>query len=213
MKKLDIIYEDKNILVVNKPANLLTIATEKEKYNTLYHEVYEYIHKKNKHNRIFIVHRLDYETSGLVLFAKSEQLKKYFQDNWNNIAVVREYISVVEGNMEKDNYHVEQNLIEDNFKYTKVSNFGKKAITDIEVLKRCKKYSIVKVNIKTGRKNQIRVALSSLNHPIIGDKKYGNKKNNERHMFLHHHHLSIIMPDKTVLDFTSKLPNYYQMFK
>ena len=84
-ERLDIIYEDKDIIVVNKPSGLLTIATDKEKEKTLFHKVYMYIKKKNKNNKIFIVHRLDRDTSGLVLFAKSEKLKMNLQDNWDNL--------------------------------------------------------------------------------------------------------------------------------
>ena len=91
-EKLDIIYEDKNLLVVNKPAHLLTIATADEKINTLYHKAFEYIKKKNKNNKIFIVHRLDKDTSGIVLFAKSQELKEMLQNDWNNLAATREYI-------------------------------------------------------------------------------------------------------------------------
>lgn len=93
MKKLDIIYEDKFILAVNKPHNLLTISTEKEKDKTLYHEVLTYIKKKNQ--KIFIVHRLDKDTSGIVLFAKNEKIKNYLQDNWSNVQ--RYYVALVEG--------------------------------------------------------------------------------------------------------------------
>ena len=99
-EKLDIIYEDKNLLVVNKPAHLLTIATADEKINTLYHKAFEYIKKKNKNNKIFIVHRLDKDTSGIVLFAKSQELKEMLQNDWNNLAATREYIAVVEGKVD-----------------------------------------------------------------------------------------------------------------
>ena len=94
MKKLDIIYEDKELLVVNKENNLLTIGNNKNKINTLYHEVRNYIHKKNQ--KVFIVNRLDRDTSGIVLFAKNEKLKKLLQDNWNDIAD-RYYYAIVEG--------------------------------------------------------------------------------------------------------------------
>ena len=86
---IDIIYEDDNYLVVNKPSGMLTISTEKEKNRTLYHMVREYIHNKKKHEKIFIVHRLDRETSGLVLFCKNEELRDKIQENWENVAVKR----------------------------------------------------------------------------------------------------------------------------
>ena len=99
-KRLKIVYEDKYILIVNKESNLLTISTDNIKDNTLFNRVFEYIKKKNKNNKIFIVHRLDRDTSGLVLFAKNEIIKKDLQDNWNN--VIRKYYAVVHGNT-KDN--------------------------------------------------------------------------------------------------------------
>lgn len=213
MKKMDIIYEDKDLLVVNKPANLLTVSTDKEKYLTLYHQAYEYVHKKNKNNRIFIVHRLDKETSGIVLFAKNEKIKNYLQNNWNEIALKREYYAVVEGNMEQKSYHIEQFLNEDYKMHTYVAKSGKKAITDIEVIKNSKNYAILKINIKTGRKNQIRVALSSINHPIIGDKKYGSTKRPLRNMCLHHRYLEIKLPNDKIMQFTAKIPDYYKIFQ
>ena len=97
-KKLSILYEDKYIIVINKPSNLLTISTEKEKERTLFHYVYEYLKKKNKNNKVFIVHRLDKDTSGIVIFAKDEKTKFYLQDNWDKFK--REYVSVVYGKME-----------------------------------------------------------------------------------------------------------------
>ena len=98
-KKMDIIYEDKEFLVVNKPAKLLTIATEKEKNHTLYHQAREYIKKQNPKNKIFIVHRLDKETSGIVLFVKKENLKEALQKNWNQLAKEREYLAITEGTL------------------------------------------------------------------------------------------------------------------
>ena len=99
--KIDIIYEDENYLVVNKPSGMLTIATEKEASRTLYHAVRNYVKEQNKKNKIFIVHRLDRETSGLILFAKNENLKRKLQENWENIAIKRKYVAVVSGILEK----------------------------------------------------------------------------------------------------------------
>ena len=93
LKKMDIIYEDKYLIIVNKPSGIFSISTLKEKEKTMYHEVYEYLRKKNQ--RVFIVHRLDKDTSGLMLFAKNVDVKNYFQDNWDK--VTRKYVAVVEG--------------------------------------------------------------------------------------------------------------------
>ena len=190
-KKLKIIYEDKKIIVVDKPAHLLTIATEKEKEKTLYHYVLEYLKCKNKNNRLFIVHRLDKDTSGLVLFAKDYETKNYFQDNWQDVK--REYIALVEGVLDKKKGTIKSYLKENKFLKTystKNKKEGKEAITEYEVLKSNKKISLLRINILTGRKNQIRVHMSDINHPIVGDKKYGSNYNYLNRMALHAYKLS-----------------------
>lgn len=214
--KLDIIYEDKELIVVNKKAHLLTIATEDEKINTLYHKVYEYEKKKNKNNKIFIVHRLDKDTSGIVLFAKSAKMKELLQNDWNDIAYNREYLAIVEGCVKKDKDTIKQYLKETKTLKTIITNKndGKLAITNYEVLKKSKNYSILKINISTGRKNQIRVALSSIDHPIIGDKKYGSTKNPLRRMCLHASKLEIIHPiTKNHLIFEARIPKEFKIFE
>ena len=96
-EKLDIVYEDKNYIVVNKPSGVLTVSTDREKEKTLFHKVLTYLKQKNKNNKVFIVHRLDKDTSGIVLFAKSEKLKNLLQNNWDTVCKLREYVAVVEG--------------------------------------------------------------------------------------------------------------------
>ena len=192
MKKLDIIYEDKDILVVNKPAKLLTIADNKERVKTLYHEVREYLHKKNQ--KVFIVHRLDKDTSGIVLFAKNEKLKKLLQENWYNYK--REYIAVVEGHLKEKKGTIKCYLQESktNQVYVSSNGKGKLAITDYELINSNKSSSLVKINIKTGRKNQIRASMAYLGNPIVGDKKYDSKLNTFKRLALHHTKLEIIHP-------------------
>ena len=214
MKKLDIIYEDKELIVVNKPAKKLTIATNKEELNTLYHEVYEYVHKKNKRNRIFIVHRLDKDTSGVVLFSKNEKLKYLLQDNWNEITK-RSYLAIVEG-IVKDKGTVKSYLKETKTLLTYSSNKkdGKLAITEYEPITYHNKNTLLKINIKTGRKNQIRVHMKDIGHPIIGDKKYGSKKDLYKRMTLHAYELELIHPiTKKKMVFTAKIPNCFNEFK
>lgn len=181
MKKLKIVYEDKHILVVEKDAGVLTISTEKEKYNTLFHEVYEYIKKKNQ--KVFIVHRLDKDTSGLVLFAKSEKVKKYFQDNWMDVK--RKYYAIAYGNNMPKNGEIKVNLSETKTLMTYVSQAGKPAVTKYTKLKELGKYNLVDIEILTGRKNQIRVSLTHIGYPIVGDKKYGTAPNPLRRLCLH----------------------------
>jgi RluA family pseudouridine synthase len=192
-KKLDILYEDKFIIIVNKPANLLTISTEKEKERTLYHYVYDYLKQKNKNNKVFIVHRLDKDTSGIVMFAKDEKTKFYLQDNWEKFK--RGYVAIVYGKT-KDKGVLKNYLNETKTHLTYVVNDknGKLAITEYQKVLENKKYTMLSLNLKTGRKNQIRVQLSHIGNPIIGDKKYGIKKDPIRRMALHSNYLSFIHP-------------------
>ena len=139
---------------------------------------------KNKNNKVFIVHRLDKDTSGLVIFAKNQDVKTRLQNNWDKVK--REYIAIVEGKMPKKKDTLKSYLAEDKtyrVYSTKDKTKGKLAITEYEVLKENKNYSLLKINIKTGRKNQIRVQLSDIGHPILGDKKYNN--NNFKRLALH----------------------------
>ena len=176
-KKMDILYEDKDLLVVNKPSHLLTIATSKENVNTLYHEAREYVKKQNPKNKIFIVHRLDKDTSGVIVFAKKETVKKELQSKWNEKALVREYIGIVEGKLKKVEDRLTSYLKEDKNHKVYESKTGDLAITHYKVLGSNKSYTLVKIRIETGRKNQIRVQFQNLNHPLIGDKKYGSTNN------------------------------------
>ena len=186
MKKLDIIYEDKELLVVNKEAHKLTIATEKHESNTLYSEASAYVKKQYPKNKIFIVHRLDKDTSGIVIFTKNQDKKYELQNNWEQVK--REYIAIVEGKLEKKKDILKDYLIEAknlNVYITKDQNKGKLAITEYEVLEENNKYSLLKIRIRTGRRNQIRVQLANIGHPIIGDKKYGSKDNCLKRLALH----------------------------
>lgn len=196
-KDLDIIYEDKDIIVVNKPSGLLTIASSKEKEKTLYHIVREYVKNVNKNNHIFIIHRLDRDTSGIVMFAKGEKIKNLYQKNWNDIVKTRKYVAVVEGILEEKKGTLRSYLEENEDGYVYPSKTGKLAITNYIVKKENKNYSLLDIDIKTGRKNQIRVQLKEINHPIVGDKKYGNKGNK---MYLCAYELSIVNPITKKLD-------------
>ena len=175
MKKLNILYEDKYLIIVYKRHGLLTISRDNHNDLNLYDEVKEYIKKQNSKNKIFIVHRLDRDTSGLIVFAKSELVKRKIQDNWTEVK--RYYYAVVEKTLTQ-NGHLEDYLFETKTHdviITKDKKKGKLAVTNFEVMKYNNKYSLLNINIKTGRKNQIRVQLANINHPIVGDKKYGKK--------------------------------------
>ena len=209
----DILFEDSHIVVVNKPSGLLTIATEKEKEKTLYHMIREYIVGKNKKGRVFIVHRLDKDTSGIVIFAKDEKTKNQLQEHWNEYVTLREYVAVVHGRMPKEKERIVQKLKETktNLVYVSKDKEAKEAITNYEVLKETEKYSLLKITIETGRKNQIRVALSSMKHPIVGDKKYSDLKETENRLYLHANRLKIYYPEiKKELLFETPTPNEFK---
>lgn len=179
-KDLFILYEDKYIIICYKPYNLLTVADKKERENTLYHKVSMYLKKKNKNSKVFIVHRLDYETSGLVIFAKSKEIQGILQNNWND--VIRNYICVVHGIFDKEKtlkYYLKENSSLMVYK----SKNGSLAITDVFPIKNNSKYSLLSLNIKTGKKHQIRVSLKEEGHPILGDTKYGIK-DKFKHLYL-----------------------------
>ncbi len=210
---IDIIYEDKNIIVVNKPYNLLTISTLNEKNKTLYHMVSNYVKESNKNNKIFIIHRLDKDTSGIVMFAKSEKIKNLYQDNWNDIVINRCYYAIVNGKVNNKGV-IKSYLKEDknNIVYsTKNEKEGKLAITEYEVLKEKNNKTLLNINIKTGRKNQIRVHMKENNTPILGDNKYGIKDKNIKRMYLHAYKLELINPlNKKVISFKTDIPEEFK---
>lgn len=214
-KKIEILYEDKYIIIVNKPNNLLSISTEKEKERTMFHYVYEYLKQKNKNNKVFIVHRLDKDTSGILVFAKDEKIKFSLQENWNKY--LRQYIAVVEGKVKNKKGILKSYLMETKTLQTysvKDSN-GKLAITEYEKVLETNKYTMLSINIKTGRKNQIRVQLSDMGNPIIGDKKYNSKKNPIGRLGLHANYIKIIHPiTKKEIEIDIDIPdNFIRIFK
>lgn len=216
MKKIVILYEDKDLIAVSKPAKLLTISTDKEKTHTLYQEVSAYVKKQHPKNKVFIVHRLDRDTSGIVVFAKNEKMKQILQAEWQERALAREYIAIVTGAMPMKKGIIKNYLYEDKTLYVRATSDpsrGKLAITEYEVLAKNKKYSLVKICIKTGRKNQIRVHLKDLGYPIVGDKKYGDKKTSVGRLLLHASYLKLLLPNGKVLEITAKLPKEMQMFE
>ncbi len=208
-KKLDIIYEDKFIIVVNKPCHLLTVSTDNEKEKTLFHEVLMYEKRKNKNNKVFIVHRLDKDTSGLVVFAKDEKIKYKLQNNWDSDAK-RGYVAVVNGKT-KDKDILKSYLAETKTLLvysTPNEKLGKLAITEYEKISENKKLTLLKIKIRTGRKNQIRVQLNDNGNQIVGDKKYGESKFDPlRRLCLHANYLSIIHPiTNKRINFETEIP-------
>ena len=208
----EIVFEDDHIIVVNKPSGLLTIATNKEKEKTLYHIVREYLLSKDKFAKVFIVHRLDKDTSGIVVLAKDEKTKNKLQENWQEFVTLREYVAVVHGKLKNKEDKIIQYLKETktNLVYVSRDKEGKEAITNYKVIKENDDYSLISINIETGRKNQIRVAFQSINHPILGDKKYGEKDDFER-LYLHANRLKMYYPEiKKDILFEVSTPNEFK---
>lgn len=206
--ELDIIYEDKDIIVINKPYNLLTVSTEKEKNKTLYKMVSNYVKQTNKNNKIFIIHRLDKDTSGIVMFAKSEKIKNMYQDNWNEIVKKRCYYAIVNGILKDKEKTIKSYLTEDKNLIVHSSKEGKLAITSYKVIKEKGNLSLLDVNISTGRKNQIRVHMKENNTPVLGDTKYGKGK--EDRMYLHAYRLELINPKtKKIMIFKTDIPKEF----
>lgn len=195
--RLDILYEDRDIIAVNKPCGLLTMATDSEKEQTMYHIVRDYIKQINPKIKVFIVHRLDKETSGVLLFAKSEKMKQSLQDNWDSLVKKRGYVALVEGVLTPKEGTVHSWLKETQsflVYSSKVKGDGKEAITNYQVIKENTENSLVEIFLETGRKNQIRVHMKDMHHSIVGDKKYGATTNPIKRLGLHAHLLVLEHP-------------------
>ena len=207
--KLKIIYEDDDIIVIDKPAGLLTISNAKEKDITAFRMVSDYIKQNNPKSKLFVVHRLDQNTSGVLLFSKNLKLKEELQNRWNELVKIREYTCAVEGQLVKNGFF-ESYLTSDHNQIihsTKNKKIGKYAKTNYEVVKYNSKYTLLRVQIDTGRRNQIRVHMSEHGHPIVGDKKYGSKDNSINRLALHANRLVLTdARDGKELVFTSEVP-------
>ena len=195
--RLPIIYEDDEIIVINKPSGLLSIASDKEKSSTAYRMLSDYVQQKDKHNRVFVVHRLDEDTSGVLMVAKNVKIQQALQEKWNDIVSKRGYYAIVEGVMEKPSGTIKSYLKKNtqNMMYSsKKPGDGQLAITHYKVIKSNEQYTLLDVNIDTGRKNQIRVHLGEMGHHIVGDDKYGEPSNPIKRLGLHAYELDLTHP-------------------
>lgn len=211
---LKIIYEDAYLLVVDKREGLLTIGTDKQKERTAHHILNEYVQRSGKQHRVYIVHRLDKDTSGLLLFAKDEKTKFTFQDYWEKIVKERRYVAVLSGETEQDSGTV-TSWLKDNKMYVTYSsmsnNGGDKAITHYQTIKRANGYSLVELELETGKKNQIRVHMQDLKHPVLGDIKYGNGNNPMGRLALHAFKLSFYHPvTGDLMEFETPYPSEFR---
>lgn len=185
---LKILYEDSYIIIIDKQSGLLSIATAKERQQTAYFILTEHVRKVNRKSRIHIVHRLDKDSSGVMMFAKSIEVQEMLQRNWEKAVIDRKYVVVVEGMVEEPQGTIISWLKESSalIMYScKFDNGGQKAITHYQVLKKNEDYTLLEAKLETGRKNQIRVHMQSIGHSIIGDKKYGATQNPIKRLGLH----------------------------
>lgn len=187
-KNLNILYEDNDVVVVNKREGLLSVGTDKDKENTAYHFINQHVRRQGRGKHIFVVHRLDRKTSGVMMFAKSLRARDMLRNDWNNMVVERSYFAVVEGIPPKKRDTIKSYLTEDKMlkiHSSWINNGGDFAVTTYEVLKSNEQFSLVKLNLDTGRKNQIRVHMSEIGCPVAGDAKYGAKTDPIRRVCLH----------------------------
>lgn len=194
---LDILYEDRHLIVVNKAAGLLSISTGKDDELTVFSQLNDYVRHKYRRGRVYIVHRLDRDTSGVMLIAKSSEAQNKLRTNWQRLMKKRQYVALVEGRVEKQTGTIKSYLKEgDNYKMYSVpeNQGGKRAITDYKVRKAGKRFSLVELSLKTGRKNQIRVHMQDVGHTVVGDWKYGSTKNPLKRLGLHSEKIIFIHP-------------------
>ncbi|MBI9084146.1 MAG: RNA pseudouridine synthase [Desulfobacterales bacterium] len=213
-KGLSIIHEDHDILVVDKTSGLLTVSNDKVKENTAYFLLNNYVRKGNQKSkrRIFIVHRLDRDTSGILVFAKNINAKRYLQEGWQGFKKI--YCAVVTGILPEKEGTITSYLAENSArKMYSVDDpkKGKHSKTGYKVLKESKRYSLLEVDLLTGRKNQIRVHFSEKGCPVAGDDKYGIKEKGVKRLALHATSITISHPyTKETMTFETKVPAYFK---
>ncbi|MDE6065590.1 MAG: RluA family pseudouridine synthase [Duncaniella sp.] len=209
-RRLKIVYEDDDIIVVNKGYGLLSMGNDKVKDGTAYSILRDYLKWQDPRNKIFIVHRLDRDTSGLMVFAKTQEAKEKLQHNWNNMVLSRKYLAVVEGRPDPAEGEVRSYLAE-NSRYEVYSTDnpeeGQLAVTRYSTLKSRNGFSLMEVELDTGRKNQIRVHMKDLGHPITGDRRYGAGSSPIHRMALHAQTLRFVHPiTRRDMNFTTPVP-------
>lgn len=204
---LKVVYEDEHLLAVDKPPGLLTIATEHERERTAYAILTDYVRERHPDARVFIVHRLDKGTSGLVLFARSEPVKRALQERWREVE--KHYLAVVQGTPPQKQGTLRSHLRENRGLevYATDGDEGVEAVTHYEVAASNRRYALLDVRLETGRKNQIRVQLADLGFPVVGDRKYGAQDSPVGRLALHASRISLVHPVRGErIELTSPLP-------
>jgi tRNA pseudouridine32 synthase/23S rRNA pseudouridine746 synthase/23S rRNA pseudouridine1911/1915/1917 synthase len=210
---IEIVYEDRDIIVIDKPAGLLTISTDREKSRTAYFILTDYVRKgvAKSRNRIFIVHRLDRETSGILIFAKNEAAKFRMQNQWQDTK--KQYLAVVHGRCEVRERTITTYLAENRAHgvyTTSDTRKGKLSHTAYKVVNETKDFSLLEITLLTGRKHQIRVHLAGIEHPVVGDERYGKEQKRYQRLALHARAISFKHPfTGEQLSFATKVPVFF----
>lgn len=211
--RIKLVYEDNDIIVINKGSGILSVSTDNVKDGTAYSILRDYLKKKDPRLMLFVVHRLDRDTSGLMMFAKNVEAKEAMQHNWNNMVLGRRYVAVVEGKVEREEGVVKSYLAETSqFEVYSTQNpdEGQLAITRFKRLQCNNGYSLMELSLDTGRKNQIRVHMKDLGHPIVGDRKYGAKASPIYRLGLHARTLHFAHPvTKKEMLFETPIPSRF----
>jgi len=184
---LEIVYEDRDLIVINKDAGLLTMSTPRDEQRTAQYLLTDYLRKGASRSRLraYTVHRLDRETSGLLIFAKTEAVQQWLKDHWKDTE--KEYLAIVHGQLKEKTGTLSSYLAENEaqFVYSTSQTKGRWSETQYSVVRENKLFSELKINLLTGRKNQIRVHFAEAGHPVVGDVKYGLKDKKFERMALH----------------------------
>lgn len=208
--RIRIVFEDETVIVVEKPAGLLTMATDSEREKTVYAALRANLNRRKPPEKLFIVHRLDREASGLLVFAKNIGAKEYLQSQFQDHSAGRRYVAVVEGRVTPERFTITSYLAENAaFRIYSARNpqSGKRAVTHVRVLEEKRDTTRVEVQLETGRKHQIRVHLAERGHPIVGDSAYGSRTNPFRRLALHGAHLEFRHPrTQEIMHFDSESP-------
>lgn len=196
--RVRVLYEDDDVIVVEKGYGLLSVGTDKKSDGTCYSIVKDYLKRVHPSQKLFVVHRLDQHTSGVMVFAKNEAAKNTLQHNWNNMVLERRYLAVVEGRPERSEGVIKSYLLENSqhivYSTQDPESGGRLAVTRWRLLRSRGGYSLLDVSLDTGRKNQIRVHLKDIGHPIAGDRKYGAKTSPMHRLGLHAESLRFVHP-------------------
>lgn len=214
-KGFEILHEDLDVVVGNKAPGILTVAAKWERDFTAHGNLNLYLRKGNPRSKksAFVVHRLDQATSGILIFAKSPEAQQFLKNNWQD--TIKTYYAIVHGHLKKKNGTIQSYLTEDEdyvVHSSKDSREGKMAITEYQVLKETEKFSLLKINLVTGKKNQIRVHLAGEGHPLVGDAKYGPGETKFKDLRLHSAQIEFTHPhSKKRMTFTAPVPKYFKM--